>query len=374
MSLFNKLPSPIADASDLEAYKGAFGKWNADYERGFSCVVSDAHIRFTRFAMSNLLDYAKRLQYPPSPTVAEFNHEEGMSAHIGGMPYNHSIETQPAIKTTFSSLAGPQKDKVERRLTLEQGISALANTPKDTHKAIMAAITVPCLQEKVKNRVGAHVYKEAETTDQQEPHFRLWSNIFKDYTWLNSAVQIGCHPCLIGPELDHQTSLWIVLFVWDTTGDLRYSFESSLRNYQKLGYRVYMFGNLTVQVCGLHNECDVIRDSSSKLFMNHEELGGITTKYCFWTDPTRGVDAVKPGSIIGVGGQITSLQDTVPIAAINLHPLPGRPPIQLRVLSDDYKNRQLVPGFDDPASKDLYGAPLPRTWHFPETNTNQTAT
>jgi hypothetical protein len=223
------------------------------------------------------------------------------------------------------------------------------------------SLTDGCLRDEIVSRLTTESKERVNAATNNGGNRPIWHRIFKDHSWLESAVQSGCHPVLIGAHLDGTTDPWIILFAYDISGDLMYSFESSLNGHRKLGTREYVFGSLQVTVCGLYSDSEVIEDCT-ELFTSQKDGSKITTRYCSWEDSLRGVRSVEPKDIIGIDGKIIRMEDVAPIVGINLYPYKYGRPIQLVIATDE--RVALYPVYDKTAKKDFYGNDLSSAWRL----------
>ncbi|RDH14290.1 hypothetical protein M747DRAFT_319656 [Aspergillus niger ATCC 13496] len=135
----------------------------------------------------------------------------------------------------------------------------------------------------------------------------LWQQIFKDPTWIDTAVKSGqSSPVLIGHNLSSFRSrkssncLYLSLVVNDISGDLRdtsQTFFSTLQNgwrYDKEKFEVYFSSGITLNIYDIINGDETIKLPLERIFTNKKK--GIYTEYCYYKDLS--IRELQPSNII----------------------------------------------------------------------------
>ncbi|PYH75172.1 uncharacterized protein BO88DRAFT_379127 [Aspergillus vadensis CBS 113365] len=135
----------------------------------------------------------------------------------------------------------------------------------------------------------------------------LWQQIFKDPTWIDTAVKSGqSSPVLIGHNLSSFRSrkssncLYLSLVVNDISGDLRdtsQTFFSTLQNgwrYDKEKFEVYFSSGITLNIYDIINGDETIKLPLERIFTNKTK--GIYTEYCYYKDLS--IRELQPSNII----------------------------------------------------------------------------
>ncbi|TQB68880.1 hypothetical protein MPDQ_002653 [Monascus purpureus] len=123
----------------------------------------------------------------------------------------------------------------------------------------------------------------------------LWLQIFKDFSWIDTAVQSGQgSPVLIGHNLSSfrpkkpSNRLYLSLVMNDSSGDLRetsQAFFSTLQNgwrYDEGKFEVYFPSGITLNIYDIIEGDETIELPLEKIFANTKK--GPYTEYCYYND------------------------------------------------------------------------------------------
>ncbi|KAE8145313.1 hypothetical protein BDV25DRAFT_144768 [Aspergillus avenaceus] len=179
--------------------------------------------------------------------------------------------------------------------------------------------------------------------DDNKPN-RLWRAIFKDEAWLQTAIDYGAEPVLIGAHLDEivaQTGrkqpVYIVLRTNDFSGDTFHDglepLRQSLRKrhyYNKRSHEVILpkiswrngaNEKITIPKIIL-NVRDIVSGAETLVLPGKKirelfEQTAFTSKYSFFQ--YRKIQTLESRDIFGIGGTVSGLGALTPICGFNLH-------------------------------------------------------
>jgi hypothetical protein len=186
----------------------------------------------------------------------------------------------------------------------------------------------------------------------QQTHYLLWHSIFKDEVWLQlAAKEHNVNPVLIGPNLhplhnktNKQGGVYLVLLAGDVHGDLRYEREAFFASLQEHKFNeakdeILFDCGITLNVSQVLRGCNIVKMANPRMLFNKKKL---RTTYCFWEDKEKMLRAVKRPHIIGIGGEITRVEEIFPIFSIRLSSSNGHTQNQIFM---DYSNARVTPIF-----------------------------